>query len=275
MPDENEVQEGNESQVAEGQESQESQASDIEQRARDMGHVPLEDFRGDPDKWVDATEFVRRGETQMPILRERLGKTQDDLKKIRGELQQSNATMKEFAKYHEGVEQRAYDKARDKIKAERADAVAAGDSAAFTAADNELETLDANKPKPVVVTETSPDQAPVFLSWKEDNAWYDEDPELHAAAEAFAELMHHSSPNIKGKEFFEAVTAKVKATYPQKFENSRRKDSASVEGAGGGSKRSNGKAYGDLPAEAKAACDKFVKQGLMTQKAYLSEYDWS
>jgi hypothetical protein len=34
------------------------------------------------------------------------------------------------------------------------------------------------------------------------------------------------------------------------------------------------KGYNDLPAEAKAACDKFVKQKLMTVEQYVNEYEW-
>jgi len=29
-----------------------------------------------------------------------------------------------------------------------------------------------------------------------------------------------------------------------------------------------------LPQEAKAACDRFVKQGLLTVEEYLKEYEW-
>jgi len=51
-----------------------------------------------------------------------------------------------------------------------------------------------------------------------------------------------------------------------------------MEGSPNGTARptvsSGKKSYGNLPPEAKAACDKFVKQGLMTKEAYVAEYDW-
>ena len=34
------------------------------------------------------------------------------------------------------------------------------------------------------------------------------------------------------------------------------------------------KSYENLPSEAKAACDKFVKQGLMTREEYVKEFEW-
>ena len=62
---------------------------------------------------------------------------------------------------------------------------------------------------------------------------------------------------------------------PDKFKNPRRQQAAAVEGAGGSTYRSGGvKGYADLPPEAKAACDKFVNQKLITQKQYLAEYEW-
>ena len=46
-------------------------------------------------------------------------------------------------------------------------------------------------------------------------------------------------------------------------------------GTGSTSRPAKGKkSYESLPAEAKAACDKFVKQGLMTREEYVKEFDW-
>ena len=41
----------------------------VEQEARTLGWVPQEEFKGDPNRWVDADTFVERGHTVMPILR--------------------------------------------------------------------------------------------------------------------------------------------------------------------------------------------------------------
>ena len=41
----------------------------VEQEARTLGWVPAEEFKGDPNRWVDAETFVERGHTVMPILR--------------------------------------------------------------------------------------------------------------------------------------------------------------------------------------------------------------
>ena len=41
----------------------------LEDRAAQMGWVPVDKFRGDPAHWVDAETFVKKGEEVMPILR--------------------------------------------------------------------------------------------------------------------------------------------------------------------------------------------------------------
>ena len=44
------------------EQTQEKQFSAIEQKALDQGWRPKEEFDGDPDAFIDAPEFVRRGE---------------------------------------------------------------------------------------------------------------------------------------------------------------------------------------------------------------------
>ena len=42
----------------------------LEQRARAMGWKPLAEYRGDPRRWTDAAEFIRKGEEELPVLRD-------------------------------------------------------------------------------------------------------------------------------------------------------------------------------------------------------------
>ena len=55
---------------------------EIEQKAKAMGWSPQEEFRGDPDKWIDAAKFVARGENIMPILKENLDRALEKLEKL-------------------------------------------------------------------------------------------------------------------------------------------------------------------------------------------------
>jgi hypothetical protein len=56
---------------------------EIAQRAKMMGHIPKEEFRGDPEKWVDADKYVERAENLMPILKSQLGKYENEISSLK------------------------------------------------------------------------------------------------------------------------------------------------------------------------------------------------
>lgn len=47
--------------------------------AKEMGWTPQDKFKGDPEKWVDADEFVRRGENLLPLLRKSNARLKNEL----------------------------------------------------------------------------------------------------------------------------------------------------------------------------------------------------
>lgn len=258
-----------ESQVNEGAETapvENQQTNASEEKARRMGWVPQDEFRGAPEKWRPADEFVQRGEDQMPILRERL-RHQDK------QLADLQRVVKEFADYHTKVEQNAYQRALRELKTRQAQAVAAGDAQAFVEIDSAIDELrnDAALKKAPTVQEQAPEEHPVFRDWKSKNRWYDNDVEMTAYADNIGAYIKRVNPNMDGDEFFEAVTKKVKKEFPEKFENPRRSDAPAVEGAGNAPRKS-GKSYADLPPEAKAACDRFVAKKLTTKERYVRQY---
>ena len=71
-------------------------------------------------------------------------------------------------------------------------------------------------------------------------------------------------------DFLNAVRAEVAQRFPDKFQSGRR--------SGSGVERSNGprgrrsQTYDSMPAEARQACDDFVKKGWMTKEQYVKSY---
>ena len=114
-----------------------------------------------------------------------------------------------------------------------------------------------------------------FIDWQSQNTWYGKDKMLTKYAEAEGELIRDDYPGIQGKNFLDKVSERLKERFPDKFDNPRTKASA-VEGSSSNRPivNSGKKTYSDLPPEAKAACDRFVKQGLLTKEQYISEFDW-
>lgn len=64
------------------------QRAEIEARARDWGWSPKDQWRGNPDGWLDAPEFVRRGEQVLPILQANYRKTETEVRQLRQQNQQ-------------------------------------------------------------------------------------------------------------------------------------------------------------------------------------------
>ena len=64
--------------------------------------------------------------------------------------------------------------------------------------------------------------------------------------------------------------------FPTKF-GKKQSPASRVESGSGRTGRSSGNAqtYDNLPSEAKAACDRFVKQKLMTREQYVADFDWN
>lgn len=235
----------------------------VEQEARAMGWVPKEDFRGDPQRWRPAEEFVERGKNIMPVLRE-------NNERLTGKIADMERTMKEFAEYHSKTEQRAYERAIKEIKTKQREAVRNADEEAFQAAEQEMDELAKQAPQaPQPQQSVEPD--PAFLAWHKDNPWYGKDTELSDFAEDLAFGMQQRGKTVD----LDKVTERVKAAYPHKFLNPRREQPGAVEGATPSSPKKKGRGYADLPAEAKTVCDRFVKTiPGFTKEQYLKDYDW-
>src|ERR1700675_3488942 len=59
---------------------------EVQRQARDMGWQPKEQWKGNPDNWVDAPEFVKRGETFAPFL-------QHERKRLKTDVEQRDARL--------------------------------------------------------------------------------------------------------------------------------------------------------------------------------------
>lgn len=241
------------------------QGRDYEGEARRMGWVPKDEFRGDDNRWVDAETFVERGENELPILRERL-RAQDR------KMKDMQSTMKQFAEHHKNTEQKAYERALANIQKKQMEAVKDGDVEEYSRLDQERSNLQSNPPKNIDVPEDNGPPMEV-QEWQAKNTWFDKDPELQAYAVHMHGYLQQTRPNMSLEQNLSEVTKEVKKRFPDKFVNPRRSQASAVEGdsqAPGGN--SGKKSYRDLPAEAKAACDNFVKQGLLTREAYIKDY---
>ena len=246
-------------------------ARDYEAEARQHGWTPKEEFRGDTSKWVDAETFVKRADEVMPFLKKQnaaLKREIDDMKR----------TMKQFQQFATKAEERAYDRAMADLQAKHQEAVEAGDVRAAKAVVDQMRDL---KPEaPVVPSGDVTDDAPpanardLIDDWVAASDYYQNDPNKTA----FADLQYQRIEREHGALHkypggIEAALKEIDARVSRKFSA---KPPVTTTGTGAKTGGKSGRTYADLPPQAKAQCDRFVKiiPGF-TKEQFVRDYDWS
>lgn len=241
-------------------EAESAAAAAVEAEASKMGWAPKESFKGDPAKWRPADEFVERGKNMLPIVK-------DKVKRQEKQIAELTRTVQDFAEHMSKTEQRAYDRALATLKEQRKEAVAAGDGETFAKVDDAIDQLktEAQAKAAKAAAKAEPGDDPVYADWETRNQTWLKDPKMNAFGESAAAYLRKAGETATGAEFLELVTQEVKEKFPDKFENPRRAAAASVEGAAPAA-RKGGKGYADMPADARAACDRMAKRGFSDPK---------
>lgn len=265
---------------------------DYDAIARRMGWKPKDEYRGPPGRWRDAKTFVEHGENELPVLRERLreidrrgadteAKLTKELTETRQKLDEAAEVMVELRDMVKRGEERGYAKAKSELEAQMAAAVETSDIARFNAAKTQLDALDEGARAAPPVRDRAPAQpaAPVvpppppatsntsqgvvdpeITEWTRENQWFERDPVLKAFAIDSDQDLMRRYPGMSTRDRLEEVTKRTLTKFPEKFAPPRRQQAAAVAGSNSPApRRGNGKAYDDLPPEAKAACDRFIK----------------
>lgn len=256
--------------------SEENDVPNVEAQAaeaRKFGWVPQEEFKGDPSQWRDADEFLKRGREINGYLRKDLEKITGKNSQLEAELREVKEVMQEFKKFHAETEKRAYDRAVAELKKQKIEAIQTGDAETVVQIDEQIEELkEARQTQPKQQPSTA-DTKVIFDQWISENQWFAQDISLQAAANGFSDIVKAENPTLVGRAFLEKVKEKVQEAFPDKFRNTARDIPNAVEGATSTARSTTTKkSYASLPADAKSACDRFVKQGLMTQEQYVKEY---
>lgn len=240
----------------------------VEDRALAMGWTPKGQFKGDPDKWVDAETFVKRGEEFLPFLKANNKRLEKRLEQAERGLERAERDLKQFGEFHTKTETRAYERALREIKAELAAATAAGDAEAV---DELAERMSDMKAEAASKAPKAPvHDAEIVDNWIKANPWYTTDEVMGAAAAVIANKLEAEGVTDTAQQLAE-VTKRIKAEFPHKFENPRRREPGAVEG-GGSPPRKGAKTRSDLPADARSTMDRWVKQGIITEAQYLKDY---
>ena len=248
---------------------------DFEKEARANGWVPEGEWKGEkkPAQFLDAETFVKRGEEITPFV-------QKQNAKLKAELDKREADFAKRIERMEKATQKAFEAAEKqhkteiaRVKQEQLAAVESGDVKEYARLEKIKGDLESAAPKPEDKVQTD-DLASRQDKWRADNPWFDEDFEMQEYAIKYSDFHGRKHPNLSFEDNMKVVEAEVKRKFADKF-NGKSNGHAAVDGGGSfpGAARKQGKTGVDLPAEARIAGEKFVKQGLFKDlNAYAKEY---
>jgi len=266
-------------------------APEIRQEAESQGWVPKERFRGNESDWVDADTFVKRGREILPILRKNNENLIKDLNSTKEQLKEFREAAEEFKKFQRDAYERKaqdYEKRIQEIRESRAQAISDGDGQKVNALDDALDAAkdelkeakqavkDADKAP--IETPASTEIDPGLQQWLDRNTWFGQDKRMTGIVNGIGESLRLEFPLLKGQAFLEKLDEVLAEEFPGKFGAEKKSPTSRVESGSGRAGRgssSNAQTYDNLPSEAKAACDRFVKQKLMTREQYVADFDWN
>jgi len=270
-------------------------APEVLHEAESQGWVPKDRYRGNERDWVDAETFVKRGREILPILKKHNENLVKDLQHTKDQLREFRETAEEFKKYQkETYERKAsdYEKQIKDLRDSRAQAISDGDGTKVNALDDALDEAKDNlheakqaakdviKNKPELENTAPAGIDPGLQVWLDRNSWFGTDRRMTSIVNGIGESLRLDFPGLKGQPFLDKLDEVLAEEFPSKFGSGKTKRSSGNgspvesgsgrQGRGGGSSQS----YDNLPADAKAACDRFVKQKITTREEYVQNYAW-
>lgn len=265
---------------------------EIESTAREMGWRPKEEFRGDVEKWVEAEEFVRRGENFIPLLRKsnaelkgKLDSTTAEVKQLKDIIQASHEAIEALKEYQGAETKRQVERARKELMAQLKTARDDGDVEAEELVREQLQSIKevkeevkASPPTPAVTpipvaTPATEAPHPDFEAWVSDNLWFKTDVRKRALALGIADELRADKKNasLQGRAFFDVVAAELE-TYLQGKPASKVDGGRPSGSNGSGSPRQRN--YSDLPADAREACDRQAARLVGPGRAFKDADAW-
>lgn len=261
---------------------------EVQAEAEKLGWIPPTRYKGEVERFVDADEFIKRGETVLPIVKEQNRRLKAEIETVRGESQkvasalaQAQKAIEEIEERHTVATQKAVEKARVEVKAQLAAAGAAGDYEGVAELTDQLTQLNKADDKPeakkaATPTPSQPVIPPEVKAWNERNAWFGTDRAKTNLAIGVAEELRQNGESSVGEPFMEKVKEITERRYVADGERQTPPDRVASGRNGSGSDSSvvRGKGYAALPKEAKEACESDAKRFVGDGKKYKTKSEW-
>ncbi len=243
-----------------------------EAEATEQGWNP--DFEG--DNKVDAKTFVEKGEKIAGIATSNLRRLEEKFQVLESSNQAMLAANKDFGAYKDG--QLAKEKEKNanllvELEAQRATAITDSDGITFARVDREIQEVRKDLDAPV---QTEPTTEPDLIgqAWLVSNGWYNTNRKLHIYADAISDEIVAEGYAGGSPAYYSELSKRVKDDHPEEFETKRKASTVETGGILENKSDSNDHTYDNLPADAKAACDRFIATGHTTKESYCESYEW-
>lgn len=277
IPDEEEIPEDTEAEEVEvdaeddqteGDDGEGAADPKVEAEARAMNWKPKDQWRGNPDDWRPADEFVRRGKEILPIVQKRnrdlearITKQQEDFDKKIANLERMSKVALDrqksdiLAKY-EGLKEQAVERGDTKAYKQAAE----GERDALKAFDDAAKAKEDEPAKPAD-RHTDEDKR-VGAAWWQENQDIAADPVLHAASNGVFDEIEREMPDATMREKLEETRQRLAQYFPDRLKGAtKQRRPPMVEGSSGrGPNGSGGSLWGKLDREAKTQADSFIKE---------------
>jgi hypothetical protein len=269
---------------------------EVIQEATSMGWKPKEEWKGNPDKWIPADEFVEFGSKALPILQHNNKRLQKELltrdQKI-GNLEAQVGTMAQqleaLDKHYSAATKRAVEQSKKQLLTDLREARDSGDvdkeqeilgqldevRDALKAADKKQETPNKKETPPAgAYTENLDPDSQAFVA---DNPWFDTDKKRTRAYLRVVEDMRDEGHKGTGRAFLDEALERLEEQEQGRQGEPQRRE-AKVESSNGRSSTRTTGGFTSLPPEAKRAChddaDILVGEGkkFKTLKDWETEY---
>jgi hypothetical protein len=268
--------------------NQELEGQEVEVTAKNMGWTPKEEFKGNPDHWVDAEEYVERGMKLMPILRENNKRLQKELltrdqkiDTLARKLDGATAALEKLEHHYTEANKRSVENAKLQLREELKQAREEDDVDKEQSILGKLDDIrdderDAAKKEADKKTTPPPKQedsalSPEFVEWKSENPWFGEDKKKTKAIVRIAEDLRDEGNTTEGRAFMEECVRVYEEQEPQP-----RNTPNKVEGdpPRRPNSSSSSKGFSSLPKEAKEACWADIEDLVGPDKRYKDQKSW-
>lgn len=230
------------------------------QEALDQGWVPKEEFDGDPERFVDYGEFVRRGELFRKI------ETQSkDVKELR-------RALNELAKHNSKIREVEYARALADFKSQKKTALAEGDYDKVEEIEEKIDLVkDQQRVQQQQAAQTAIPQEvhPELQSWMSKNPWYETNRSMRGWADARGVELAEEGKNPR--EVLKALETEVKERFKEKFSNPNRSRPGAVEAPSRPTRAGKAEVDYELSDTERSVMETLVRQKVLTKEEYVAQ----